>query len=276
MTRTSGASGQPITITASPGAWLDCGAPASGQIARCLAVADSYYVIDGFAVTGGSSNLYIQGDVAGEHVHHIVVRNSSFRGLSGTGECIRVKYQASSVEIANNVIADCGLGKCCEDSKNGEAVYIGTAPEQLAEKNPSPETDHTRDVWVHHNEMHPYNECVDIKEGAFGNIVEHNTCGGQRDDDSGAFGSRGGTPGAGNVFRYNTIEDAAGACVRFGGDDEPEGTGNDFYGNVCRNIAGYGVKAMRLPQGLVCGNTFESEPGEGFSNEDSIDPTAPC
>jgi hypothetical protein len=205
------------------------------------------------------------------------VRNSTFRGESGTGECIRVKYQASKIEIAHNDIADCGLGKCCDSSKSGEGVYIGTAPEQLASKNPSSEPDATHDVWVHHNVIRPYNECVDMKEATHDNLVEYNTCSHQSDPESGAFDSRGGRVGQGNTFRFNVITDAVGACVRFGGDSDPDGTGNHFYGNVCRNIGGYGVKQMRTPQGIVCGNTFEGTgPNDGLSKQSGVDPTAAC
>lgn len=41
------------------------------------------------------------------------------------------------------------------------------------------------------------NECVDIKEGAYGNIVENNDCVEQLDPNAGCFGSRGDD----NIFR---------------------------------------------------------------------------
>jgi hypothetical protein len=274
ISRRDGAAGAPIVITGVPGARLSC----PGGQHRCLELSHSWYQIDGLNIQGGTSNLYLVGPSAGAYVHDVKIVNSTFRGRSGTGECIRVKYQAFNVEIANNDIADCGLGKCCSSSKNGEGIYIGTAPEQLVEKNPSPERDRTHDVWIHHNVIHPYNECVDIKEASFAVLVEHNTCGGQRDPESGAFGSRGGQPGEGNTFRFNTIENALGACIRFGGDADPDGTGNAFHDNVCRDISGeWGVKQMRTPQGLICGNRFEgSLPSEGLSREEDVDPTAPC
>jgi hypothetical protein len=274
ISRRDGAPGAPIVITGVPGARLSC----PGGQHRCLELSHSWFRIDGLTIQGGTSNLYLVGPSTGVYVHDVKIVNSTFRGRSGTGECIRVKYQAFNVEIANNDIADCGLGKCCSSSKSGEGIYIGTAPEQLADKNPSPERDRTHDVWIHHNVIHPYNECVDIKEASFAILVEHNTCGGQRDPESGAFGSRGGRPGEGNTFRFNTIENALGACVRFGGDADPDGTGNAFHDNVCRDIGGeYGVKQMRTPQGPVCGNRFEGVlPSEGLSRDEEVDPTASC
>jgi hypothetical protein len=169
ISKRDGQSGKPITITADAGATLQC------SDGRCLEIVNSYYVIDGLSITGGTSNLYVSGASAGKYVHDVVVRNSTFRG-NNTGECIRVKYQAYAVEIANNDIADCGKGRYgVGGSKNGEGVYIGTAPEQLSSKNPSSEADRTHDVWVHHNVIKPYNECVDIKEAAHDNVIEYNT-----------------------------------------------------------------------------------------------------
>jgi hypothetical protein len=79
--------------------------------------------VDGLSITGGTSNLYLSGASAGKYVHDVVVRNSTFRG-DNTGECIRVKYQASNIEVAHNDIADCGKGKYGSGgSKNGEGVY---------------------------------------------------------------------------------------------------------------------------------------------------------
>ena len=276
----SGTTAAPIVITAEPGAYLECPSPNDGEVARCFQLGHSSYRIVDFAIVGGSSNLYMVGDGPGEYVTDVKVLNSVFRGspAGGTGECIRVKYQASAIEIAGNDIADCGFGKCCNGSKNGEGVYIGTAPEQLEEKNPTPERDETNDVWVHHNTIRSLNECVEAKEAVHSILVEYNSCKGQADEESGAFGSRGGLVGRGNVFRFNLIEGAEGACIRFGGDDEPDGTGNDFYGNVCEDISGeYGVKQQRDPQGLVCGNVFAgSAPSTRLSRNKSVDPTASC
>ena len=63
------------------------------------------------------------------------------------------------------------------------------------------------------------NECVDIKEGATANVVEHNDCTGQKDPESAGFDSR----GSGNVFRFNASYANLGAGVRLGGDSEADG-----------------------------------------------------
>ena len=52
--------------------------------------------------------------------------------------------------------------------------------------------------YVNSNIIEPNaNECVDIKEGSIGNVIEYNTCANQLDDDSGCFNSRGDA----NTFR---------------------------------------------------------------------------
>ena len=45
------------------------------------------------------------------------------------------------------------------------------------------------------------NECVEMKEGSSGNIVENNVCSNQRDVNSGCFCSRGDS----NTFRYSLL-----------------------------------------------------------------------
>ena len=48
------------------------------------------------------------------------------------GECVRLKGHAQANEVASNVIARCGRVRfdLARGAKNGEAIYIGTAPEQ--------------------------------------------------------------------------------------------------------------------------------------------------
>lgn len=52
---------------------------------------------------------------------------------------------------------------------------------------------------ISHNTMTPHgNECIDVKEGATGNVIEDNECAEQLDANSGCYGSR----GSGNIFRW--------------------------------------------------------------------------
>lgn len=46
--------------------------------------------------------------------------------------------------------------------------------------------------WIADNTIATYgNECVEVKEGSTGNIIEYNICSNQEDADSGCFCSRG-------------------------------------------------------------------------------------
>jgi len=176
------------------------------------------------------------------------------------GECVRLRYFAQNNEIAYNTITNCGVhdfvfqerDKNGKVGKNGEGVYIGTAPEQLGDgKNPTTDPDESNNNLVHHNIFDTQgNECVDIKEAATGNIVEHNKCTGQKDPESAAFDSR----GSGNTFRYNESYGNTGAGIRFGGDTSSDGINSDAYGNNIHDNQNGGIKFQRTPQRTICGN----------------------
>lgn len=125
-------------------------------------------------------------------------------------------------------------------NKNGEGIYLGTALEQLNDgKNPTSDIDVSSGNWIHDNNIVTEgNECVDIKEGSRQNIVENNSCTGQKDPESAGLNSRGDE----NVFRYNQVFDNLGAGVRLGGDTPNDGSNNDVYGNNIYNNAGGGIK----------------------------------
>jgi len=183
------------------------------------------------------------------------------------GECVRLRYFAQKNELAENKITNCGAydfrlgGK----GKNGEGIYIGTAPEQRDDgKNPTDGADHSDGNWIHDNIIDTQgNECIDIKEGSSKNLVEKNTCTGQKDEDSGGLGSR----GSENIFRNNLSYGNAGVGIRIGGDKKTDGTSNDIYGNTFKENEQGGIKIMRRPQGKVCGNKFIDNEGEDFTGE---------
>lgn len=200
-------------------------------------------------------------------------------GLSlrnAAGECVRLKYFAHGNELAYSSVKRCGI----EDferggnGKNGEAVYIGTAPEQL-DRNPTRRPDRSDGNWIHHNRFDTQgNECVDVKEGAERNLIERNWCTGQRDERAGGISIRGNR----NVVRFNAIGGNRGAGVRLGGDGEQDGVGNEVYGNILWDNAFAAFKIMRRPQGRLCGNTVRADGTRitrGKHAED-VDPSAPC
>jgi hypothetical protein len=187
------------------------------------------------------------------------------------GECIRIKYRSRENEVAHNLVGPCGLVNfdVAAGRKNGEGVYLGTAPEQLY-KNPTPEPDNSGANRVHDNLITAAAECVDVKEASEGNVVERNACSGGLDPDGSGLGSRGNR----TVFRFNVVTDQVGKGVRLGGDTPDQGVLNDVYGNALLRTGSYAVGAMRMPQGRVCGNTV-GDNARGVVNV-ALPVTEPC
>jgi len=282
VSKRSGESGFPITITGPKEAVVKGGANA-----RVAEINHSYITLSGFTLDGkfDSSNsasgyrdklLYILGKepkvgITGTRIFNMAIRNAG-------GECIRLRYLVKFSEIAYNTIENCGIHDFVfgDGGKNGEGVYIGTAPEQLKDgKNPTSDPDESNNNWIHHNFFDTQgNECVDIKEAAAKNIIENNRCTGQKDSNSGGFDSR----GENNIFRLNEIFDNKGAGVRLGGDEKGNGINNDIYLNIIRGNKSGGIKFQREPQGKVCGNTMEdNSKGDSVgSHRSEFKPTDPC
>lgn len=121
------------------------------------------------------------------------VINMTFKNAAG--ECLRLRYFAKNNEVAQSNFTNCGVldFRFSGGGKNGEAIYIGTAPEQWGQFGaPTNHADESNNNWIHDNIINTLgNECVDIKERSMGNIVERNDCTGQKDPDSAGFDSRG-------------------------------------------------------------------------------------
>ncbi len=253
-TRVDGSPGSPITLRGR-GAVLVGDADRSGRV---LQVRNDHWVIERLAFAGLDTGIWIEG------ARDVTVRGNEVADMRG--ECVRVKYLSSDVVIERNSIHDCGREDFVESpgsGKNGEGVYIGTAPEQL-DRNPSSVPDATTRVTVRDNTISTRgNECVDIKEAATANVVEFNDCTEQRDPESGGFDSR----GSANVIRYNRSTGNDGAGIRLGGDTEADGTDNDVIGNELVDNDGAGIKVMRAPQGRVCGNEIRGSGDDPISDD---------
>ncbi len=241
-----------------------------GGAGRIIEINHDNLALEGFTVDGlwGDPNsaagyrdklLYVLGKQSRDGVSGLRVMSMTFRNAGG--ECIRLHYFAQHNEIAESNISNCGVHDFRFDAggKNGEGIYIGTAPEQRGDgKNPTADPDLSNANWIHHNTFDTQgNECVDIKEAATGNIVEYNRCTGQRDPESGGFDSR----GSGNIFRANESYGNTGAGLRLGGDEASAGIGNDVYGNSIHDNQVGGIKFQRQPQGQVCGNVMSNNTG---------------
>ncbi len=272
----------PITITGPADAVVK-----GGGKARIFQISHDYLTLSGFTIDGlhGNPNspdgyrdklLFAIGTERRAGVTGMRILNMTFKNAGG--ECVRLRYFAQQNEIAHSTFLNCGVHdfRFNGGGKNGEAIYIGTAPEQLRDgKNPTADPDQSNGNWIHHNTFNTQgNECVDIKEASTGNIVEYNTCTGQKDPEAAGFGSR----GSGNVFRYNTSYGNVGAGVRLGGDTSNEGINNDVYGNTIRDNRGGGIKVQRSPQRMICGNIMSGNNGGDATGSyaSSVKPTVPC
>lgn len=291
ISRRNGTASAPITISGPITAVVS---GASGE-SRIIEINHDYLRLAGFTIDGlwnpgapGSFDsyrdklLYVIGIEPLAGVTGLNVQQMSFKNAGG--ECLRLRYFAQSNEIAYSTFDNCGVqsilnptvSSSLKSGKNGEAIYIGTAPEQLTDgKNPTTDRDQSNANWVHHNDFRTRgNECVDIKEAATGNIVEYNDCTAQNDAESAGFDAR----GSGNTFRYNKSFGNTGAGIRFGGDTSSDGLNNHAYYNEITGNAAGGIKFQRTPQGTICGNTMSGNTGGNAVGTygSSFNPTAAC
>ncbi|MEV5607708.1 right-handed parallel beta-helix repeat-containing protein [Streptomyces sp. NPDC052225] len=254
---------------------------------RIVQVQHDGTVLDGFTVDGlfGSSGsvagyrsklVYVMSTTPGNGVNALRITNMTLKNAAD--ECLRLRYLVTGADVSYNTISDCGVAdfKFGGGGKNGEGIYLGTAPEQQgANGAPDAAADVSRNNRVHHNTIATRgNECVDLKENSTNNYVEYNDCSQQRDPSSGGLDAR----GSGNILRYNTVHDNAGAGVRLGGDTATDGIGTQVYGNTITGNASGGVKVMRTPQGPVCSNTMSGNTGGDSVGTYGADysPTTPC
>jgi Right handed beta helix region len=229
----------PIRIVGRPGAHLV--GPEGIARGRLVQLLHDHVTVESLELSHANILVWVQGTrgvrVAGNRIH------------DAGGECVRLKDFARHNEVAGNAIARCGRVRfdLARGSKNGEGVYIGTAPEQAGGW-----PDRSDANLVHRNRIAPTAECVDVKEGASRNRVEHNRCAGSDDPDGAGFSSRGDR----TTFRANISTRHAGAGIRLGGDRPTQGLHNAVVGNILADNAGYGLKVLRSPQGRIAANAF--------------------
>lgn len=279
--RRDGTAAAPITLSGPRDAVLH-GAGRS----RVIEINHDHITVEGFTVDGlwgrpdrreGYRNklLYAVGTAAGDGVVGLRVLRMTFTNAGG--ECLRLRYFAQHNEVAHSSFAGCGVYdfKFRGGGKNGEAIYIGTARNQLGDgRNPTDDLDQSSYNWIHHNRFDTGgNECVDIKEGSAENIVEHNSCTGQRDPNSAGLDARGDR----NVLRGNHVYGNVGAGVRLGGEDALDGVDNEVYHNTIIGNRSGGIKILRPRQGLLCGNELrDNGAGAVVGQEAMLDPALPC
>jgi hypothetical protein len=271
----------PITITGPS----DAVVKGAGQT-QIVKINHDNHVLQGFTLDGhfGSGStassyrkklLYAQGVETRSGVSGLRVLGMTL--TNALDECIRLRYFAEGNEVAGSTITDCGIEDFQLDGggKNGEGIYIGTAPEQLGDgNNPTTDRDLSRDNFIHDNFIDTQGgECVDVKEAASANLIENNRCTGSLDPDGGGLNSR----GHANVFRSNEVYGHVGAGIRLGGDKPDDAVDNSVYDNVIRDNQVGGIKFMATPQAKVCGNTMSGNGRDTVGTfGGQFDPTKPC
>jgi Right handed beta helix region len=257
----SGLPGKPIRLHGAAGAHITGGGIRATD--HLIELTHDDLELTGFTISDANKLVWIVG------AHRVRILRNTLEDAGG--ECVRIRYGASGNEIAGNTVRGCGQTGFDLDTgrKNGEGVYIGTAPEQLG-RNPTREPDRSSGNRVADNRIQTPAECVDVKEAALGNLVERNTCTGGKDPDGGGFSSR----GLWTVFRDNTATGNAGAGIRLGGDGEGDGVRSDVRGNRLEDNRGTGLLVQRNPQYVLCGNRIGGN-GRGTTNADE-DPTRAC
>ncbi|MEM7539414.1 MAG: discoidin domain-containing protein [Chloroflexota bacterium] len=280
-----GTEGEPITITG-PVEAIVRGAGRS----HVVDINHDYHVLEGFTIDGHYATknrqkqvreklLFVQGTGIRQGVIGLRVLSMTLRHAGG--ECLRLRYFVQESEIAHSNIMDCGIHDFVQGGtgKNGEGIYIGTSSKQWADgTNPTADPDDSSRNWIHHNTIDTQGgECIEVKEGASDNIVEHNTCTGQQDGDSAGLNVR----GNGNIVRYNKSTRNLGAGIRLGG-DRVNGVqyGRDnavYYNELTENRSG-GIKILVAIQEELCGNEMIDNVGNETTGRAgrAFEPTAPC
>lgn len=282
VTKRDGLPNSPIIITGQKTAIVK-----GAKNARVIEINHSYITLDGFSVDGQHNTsykkssfrdklIYVVSKIPKKGITNVKILNMEIKNAGG--ECVRLRYFAQHNEVAYNTISRCGLFdfEFDDGGKNGEGVYIGTAPEQTDDgRNPTDDLDQSNNNWVHHNTIDTQgNECVDIKEGSSLNVVEYNNCTRQKDTESAGLDSRGDN----NIFRYNYVYNNIGAGVRLGGDQKNDGINNQVYENTIVNNQSGGIKIQRIPQGAICGNNMEGNTGGNAvgTYRSKFSPETPC
>uniref|UniRef100_A0A7C2WC85 DUF1565 domain-containing protein n=2 Tax=Thermorudis TaxID=1649508 RepID=A0A7C2WC85_9BACT len=257
LTRRDGSEEAPITIRSMEGEVARLRGPEED---RGVQIEHDWYILEGLDLSGADVLLRLEG------AEHVLVTWSTFHNAGS--ECVRLANQARYNTFSYNRVWNCGREDFDLEAghKNGEGIYIGTAPEQRDEIGGVP--DSCTDNVIEHNVFYTNgSEAVDIKEDSERNVIRYNVGSGNRDPEGAVFSSRGDF----NVFLYNEAFGSLGAGFRTGGDSVDGriyGTNNVFRGNDSHHNQGYGYKFMVWPQDVDCSNTGYANAGQLFYIDD--------
>ena len=134
VTKRDGLPNQPIVITGSRQAVVQ-----GEKNARIFEINHSFITLDGFTIDGHykaeetksayrDKLIYVIGKAPKQGPSNVKILNMEIKNAGG--ECIRFRYFSQYNEVAYNQITRCGVIDFEFDGngKNGEAIYIGTAP----------------------------------------------------------------------------------------------------------------------------------------------------
>jgi hypothetical protein len=251
--KVDGTSSAPIIIQSASGEHAVIKGPAGS---RGVQINNAWYIIRNLEFTGADTLLWLDGS------RNSVITGNNFH--DALGECVRIKNQSKNVTVSHNTITTCGLQgfDAAAGHKNGEGIYIGTAPEQRDRIGGVP--DFTTGVVVEYNSIQTYgSEAVDIKEDAEGNVVRYNVASNSHDPDGAVFGVRGDN----NQFIGNEASGGSGAGFRAGGDTvdgRVYGKNNVYSGNYSHNNASHSFKFMVGPQKVDCTNKTSGDGGQMY------------
>ncbi len=240
-TVTAGTAMSPITIEPEAGARpvLD----GRSNTLNAIRILHSYYILRNLEIRNTKQGIRLEG------VTGVVLEGNLIHDISNEG--VRIRYFSRGNVVRNNIIYGCGL------AGNGEAIYIGTAPEQRHKNSDEPDTSTHNTITG--NLLYDVEEGIDIKEDSsftivFGNIVHDTT-----DPNSAGISIR----SDGNYVFGNRSYDNAGAGFRFGGDTTYSpvygygyhyGADNVLRDNRADGNSGYGYKFMAGLQDADCTN----------------------
>lgn len=251
----SGTRDRPIVVRGAPGATI-----VGDGTGRLVEITHDHIHVRGLTLRRAEKIVWIEG------ARGVRLIDNDISGAGG--ECVRVRADSRANGIIANRIGDCGRRgfDASRGRKNGEGVYIGTAPEQLDDG----EVDRSGANVVRANRISPRAECVDVKEGSALNLIRDNRCTGGDDEDSGGISAR----GLHTIITGNVITGNAGAGIRLGGDEDADGIRAWVVGNRIHGNGGYGLKVMRWPQ-FICGNRIarNAEGPVGGDHGDEVDLT---
>lgn len=208
-------------------------------------------------------------------------------GIGNTnGEAIRVKMTEDAEIGPFEVIGPTGVKDLQHggDGVNGEVVYIGTSPSQVA-TNPGGNVDTSSGIHVHHVDNsagHGHSELVNTKEGTHDITIEHCTSTGSMYPEGGAVNVQ----GARTTVRWCELTDNGGSGVRLGWstphEDAPDaGTENAVYHNRLVNNARDAIKlpkddAGASAQRTLCGNVYDGDTGDGSTPSEACPADLPA